>query len=717
MKKILSLLSNILLIIVTVFEIISCKNKEKNNQYKSENGDSIWAEIFNNKKITSSDIWNILEDPFINIGNGKWINNPNHWDGNTRIKISIQLIKILSIAILSNPDKFFLKENKTTINNIADYKDLIDILKKQWQLLIISTNNTIEKKKQSFKENDKKNWEKKYHNFLDSNYKDINNTKGNKKYEIEEQNYKADIMTSGIDGGISGSQILTNILLNNNMRVYKQNTAISSLELLQNFSIFLKSGNKLENWNNNNQNLRTQLALAFTWDKNKNIFCQNINDLTIYEINNRLNKINNDLKKYDYNHLKYINNNHLPVSTPVFENSSKTTIGFPLLSETYDIGQLSLFQKYIIEKWFKNEKPLAISKITYDFKPGISHIENGFIKDNFDEITKIKINKDLKTLIFSKNWEEFVNNSEGVFFSSPDLLTLSTQADSVKSNILKSSIYNSININNKNSPSNIDDLINKINRKNNSYLISANFKIGNNDNDNIVAFFDTNGLNFVHIDGQEYLKNIESISYNKYDINWQFKSLNYSNNTYSLMDDKSNIMTSKQNKQMINTQFSNIPYLWYLINRSLINNNSNSKLKFNVLDEVKKYAILNTDSDLIDDKTWWFWIYDFFNNFNNKILKNKKDNQEWLKRFIIFKDGQGKNNNDWFISIINAMSSNLTGGALQRLYNYFETENKIIEEYKIDGPSAKINTKNIIDKISKIKIWNEEISKDNEKNK
>lgn len=277
MKKLLSSLSSMILVGATAFGTAACSTKEKNNQHKDENGDSIWAwipGIFGGKKITSPDIWSVLENPFVNAGNGKWTNDPTQWDGATRIKMSVQLMQILSVAILANPDKFFVTD-KTTIGDIADYKNLKDILKKQWQLLVTNTDNTVEKKKQSFKDSDKKNWEKKYHDFLDANYKDISGASGSKKYEIEEQNYKAAIMTTGADGGISASQMLTNVLLNNNMRVYRQNNTESAVKILENFASFLKNGNKAEDWNINNQNLRTQLALAFSWDQNNKQFIDN----------------------------------------------------------------------------------------------------------------------------------------------------------------------------------------------------------------------------------------------------------------------------------------------------------------------------------------------------------------------------------------------------------------------------------------------------------
>jgi hypothetical protein len=50
------------------------------------------------------------------------------------------------------------------------------------------------------------------------------------------------------------------------------------------------------------------------------------------------------------------------------------------------------------------------------------------------------------------------------------------------------------------------------------------------------------------------------------------------------------------------------------------------------------------------------------------------------------------------------MSTNLSGGAIQRLYSSFEAENKTIEGYKIGGPAAKIDTKTIVEKISNAKI-------------
>ncbi|WHQ37231.1 lipoprotein [Spiroplasma sp. SV19] len=710
MKKLLSILSSMVIVGATVSGVVACNNKEKNNQHKNGNGDSIWAwipGIYGGKEITSPDIWSVLANPFVDAGNGKWTNDPSQWDGATRIKMSVQLMQILSVAILANPDKFF-PTKQTTVGDIADYKDLKDILKDQWNLLVQNTNNTVEKKKQSFKDSDQKNWEKKYHDFLDSNYKDISGASGNRKYEIEEQNYKAAIMTTGADGGISATQMLTNILLNNNMRTYQTNTAETSVTKLSSFADFLKGGGQAKDWNTNDQNSRTQVALAFSWDSTSGSFGADLSKLTVTEINTRLDTIATNLKTEGYDVTKYMVK-YPPVSTPVFTDPSSTSIGTPLLAQSYDPGQYSLFQKYLIEKWFQNEKPLAVSKITYAFKSGVTPTDTGFTKDSFDENVQDQINTDLATLKTAANWDDFINNIKGTATPSTDLLTLSTQADAVKSNILKASVYDSIGATAAAPADDLDKAVTAIGRKATADAISGNWKIGNT-SDMVVAFFDTNGLNLVHLDGREYLADATPTSYNAYNSDWQFKSLNYSNIAYKAMSDKSQILTTDKTKQKMNTQFANAQYLWYLTNRSLVNNDSISKLKFKVLDEVKKYATLTSSSGSTDDKTWWFWIYDFFNNFNNKILQNGAAPDQWLKNFITFKDGEGKNNADWFTLIISAMTTNLSGGAVQRLYTSFEAENKTIQDYKTGGPAAEIKTKDIVDKIAQSKYWDEQIT-------
>ncbi|AOX44323.1 hypothetical protein S100390_v1c09870 [Spiroplasma sp. NBRC 100390] len=710
MKKLLSVLSSMVIVGATVSGVVSCSNKENNNQHKNGNGDSIWAwipGIYGGKQITSPDIWSVLANPFVDAGNGTWTNDPSQWDGATRIKMSAQLTQILSVAILANPDKFF-PTAQATVGDIADYKDLKDILKDQWNLLVQNTNNTVEKKKQNFKDSDQKNWEKKYHDFLDSNYKDITGASGNKKYEIEEQNYKAAIMTTGADGGISATQMLTNILLNNNMRTYQTNTTETSVSKLSSFADFLKGGGQAKDWNTSDQNSRTQVALAFSWDNANGNFGAKLSQLTIAEINTRLETIATNLKTENFDVTKYMVK-FPPVATPVFTNASPTAIGKPFLAQSYDPGQYSLFQKYLVEKWFQNEKPLAVSKITYAFKSGVTPTDTGFTKDSFDENVQNQINTDLTALKNASNWDDFISNSKGTATPSTDLLTLSTQADAVKSNILKASVYDSIGATATVPAGDLDATVTAIGRKNTADAISGNWTIGTT-KDMVVAFFDTNGLNLVHLDGREYLSDATATSYSSYNSDWQFESLNYSNIAYKAMSDKSQILTTDKAQQKMNTQFANAQYLWYLTNRSLVNNDSISKLKFKVLDEVKKYATLTSSSGSADDKTWWFWIYDFFNNFNNKILQNGASPEQWLKNFITFKDGQGHNNADWFTLIISAMTTNLSGGAVQRLYSSFEAENKTIQGYKTGGPAAEIKTKPIVDKIAQSKYWDEQIT-------
>ncbi|AGM26547.1 hypothetical protein SSYRP_v1c09600 [Spiroplasma syrphidicola EA-1] len=708
MKKLLSILSSLVLTGTAASGVIACSSKDE-NKHKNSNGDSIWAwlpGIYGGQDVTSPDIWNTLTTPNIRTGQS-WSNDPNQWDGSTQLKMSKQLMQILSVAILANPEKFLSDNTKKDIN-IADYHDLSDILKAQWKLLVQATNNSLENKIQDFKNSAGKNWEKEYHKFLDDNYPDISGASGSQKYKIEEENFKAAMMTQGVENTKSASALLTEILLNNNMRTYNTNDANSATPILKNFNEFLRNNSDEKNWPAS-INDKIQLALAFNYDFAKGDYLNpndstslDLSNLTLEIIDKYLANIAKKLKdagvNYDVN--KFLQQNRA-VATPIFRGSSEQEIGTPSLNLPYDTGQYSMFQKYMIDKWFQNEKPLAYSEVVYNFKTDAKVEENGIKSDSFDQSAKDRILADLTTLK-TNDWSEFIKKTDQTVTASDTLVTLNSD----KSGILKASLYDGINQASQTKaigalPTTFDDLMKPIDRSNGTQLSKA-WKIGTS-NDYIIAYFDvTDGLHIAHIDGNEFL--LDSTSDNKleklgtFNNNWQFRELNYSRNVYSQMTDKSQIIVSKDKGQQMNTHFSDTQYLWYLANRSLVNTSSpaTSPLKFNLLSEVKSYA--GGDSSM-----WWTWIFDFFNNYANILQLN---NDKWYTNFLTFKDSTGTTvEPTWFINQINAADTNISGGALSTLRTKLEEENTKIKNYKENGPALTIETNKILKDITEEKFW------------
>lgn len=699
MKKII-LFFNIIFIIINFHILTACQKITSKNQYINKNEDNIWAILPSNtinKKITSSDIWNQLTNPFNDIENQKkWNNNPNQWDGPTKIKTTIGIVQILSVAILANSEKLISINDHNNINQIADYKDLIKILKNQWKILNDNIEQQIINKKQSFKNDYQKQWKEKYYNWLIENYSNNNNEKtiNNQNYEIEENNYKASLMIQGGDNVSSASTILTNILLNNNMRQYNITNSAVIGNLLKHFNEWLKNNNEADEWNINNPDLRNSLAIGYSWNNTSNMFDQNI--FNINYVNNKLLNMAKQLatEMYDLNKFaaKYI-----PVDAPIFQILNKNQLGeITLNSQIFQPGLLSLFQKYILEQWYQNEKPLAISQIIYSFKDNNNAFQDGIHPNDFTDNTQMHIEKDINNLK-NNSWENFYKDKENEKINnvSQGLLTLNNNNndDIFKSNIVKINIYQNFNKNPTNPPNTINHIIEAINRSNNNNM-SAVWKLQNLDK--IIAFIDIDGLHILHIDGNEFLLNNEKDSYNNYNMTWQFKSLDYAHNIFE--NNNYNPFDDIKIKSNMNTQFEKTPYLQYLVNMSIFKKkNNNIRIQFDVLNEIQSYAKINIDSEN-NTNIWWLWIYDFFDNLQKNILK-KQDNN-WIKSLITFKDINGDIFDiKWFENIIDSIKNTLIGGSYNKLTSIINIENNNIEKYSNNYISGKFNVENILSNI------------------
>ena len=716
MKKLLSLLASFVITGAPVGTLAACSNKDNTkDQHKNSAGNSVWAwlpGIGGGKSVTSADVWNELKDPFTNIGGDKWSNDPNEWDGTTRIKMAVQLMQILSVSILANSSKLVDSAQSEKMPNVADYQNLQVILSQQWKLLVSNTNQQVENKKQSFKNNYQKKWEDEYHKWLDKNYPDITGSSGSKKYEIEENNYKAAIMATGADNGTSATTMLTNVLLNNNMRSYQSSSnqiLTNYLYDFYNFTVVQKKS--ADDWNKDNISARRDLAVAFQWNYQTNAWSFTYPD---FDISATLKKIATDLERKSP--AQYLQE-HPMVDAPVFNGTTNDKLGSLMLnSNIYQAGQLSLFQKYSLERWFTNQKPLAISQVTYAFKDAANAFKDGITSDDFDKGVLANITNNLGKLAGSspEDWETFYRNNNGTAASSKSLLTLNNSDDTFKSNVVKANIYGNVGNTTYNTiPKDANAAIKTLSRNSSdsSSHMSQVWKIGQVSDgsklkdDSVIAFIDTDGLHIVHIDGGQYLDPTKKDDYNNYNNSWQFDSLSYAHNTFEAASHNKTDDVSVNSK--MNKQFQNAKYLQYLVNQSNANTITGSRTTFNVLDEVKKYAKLDSSTDGTTSNLWWFWIFDFFNNVEKNIVKIATPD-DWYKRFLTFKTQSGSEaDTTWFTNVINSAASNLTGSAIGTFISKVQNENTTIQGYAVGWPDLTFDVSAILTNITTTngKFW------------
>ena len=160
----------------------------------------------------SSDVWSEM-DPFASNSNGdrnSVIKNPAAWNVDQRNALGMKILQMLSAALLinaGNPNQW--KENNP-FNQLAtyfkqnlpgaDYSALLNNLKIGWQTLDKSVDQEIANKKQSYKDQYGDNkWQSHWNDML------------NDSYDGSEQKYKADLLTSSTT--LNASQVLANALL------------------------------------------------------------------------------------------------------------------------------------------------------------------------------------------------------------------------------------------------------------------------------------------------------------------------------------------------------------------------------------------------------------------------------------------------------------------------------------------------------------------------
>lgn len=292
----------------------------------------------------------------------------------------------------------------------------------------------------------------------------------------------------------------------------------------------------------------------------------------------------------------------------------------PIESEYSIDGLVSNQQKYFVETWYNNEKPLHLSEISFKYDADNHNgLDNGINwEKNFNK-NPGKNQENIEKFIgeindksFDKLASEYSDGEEKSNYGEiKELLTL-TSTNTKFNPVMKSAVYSlALGLTTKTKITDAKSLIDKLgenrNDSKNSGKIKFNFiefKKGT-EKEKVVAFADKDSIRFIRINGLTEL-----------DKGFQ--------NTEET-DDKLNIeglnpnIISKDNRRLSKT-----PYLKYLFN-NYKKLNSSGKKGIDVLDQVKKYTD-NSKEKIDSNSGWWFWFWNY--------MQKKDDNNKWYEKYI-----------------------------------------------------------------------------------
>ena len=328
----------------------------------------------------SSDVWSEM-DPFAkNKDNpNQVIKNPAAWNTDQRNALGMKILQMLSVALLidanqavTNPNDpnnpfNYVKQHATNYANLADYNKLLSNLQIGWKTLDSSVDQEIANKKQSYKDQ-----------YGDSKWQSHWNDMLNDSYDGSEQKYKADLLTSSTT--LNASTVLTNALLGGT-------TGFDSIDssTIQNYAAEYQKAQDKSEWIKDNIGPARDILLGYTgnpysnslWGKDQSdslTYNGGTGDVNPTSLNNALTStkppVGVPIATYDATTTKYVRTNNN------YQNISST-------------GVLSQFQNYALNKYYQDEKPLAVSTYqeAYDATPGgeASHkgLEYGANKQDF----------------------------------------------------------------------------------------------------------------------------------------------------------------------------------------------------------------------------------------------------------------------------------------------------------------------------------------------
>ena len=703
MKKLLSIMTALTLTGSAGTTLVACSSTD--TKHLNDKGNSIWAELpgldGGKNNPDSADVWNEM-DPFG--GDSADPTNPNNWDGAVQSTVTIQILKMLSVSILANAEKIFGSGGGAPKASLAGYSNgFVKQLESDWTQLKTAVNNEVANQKESYKEQYGKDWEKHWNDMLKNDY------------DGSENNYRAYLFAEGKD--TNASMMLTNTLIGQGAF----NSSTVNMATLGTYKTAWESAGSSDTWANDNPAEARELALSMTpylvsgsvpklWsdDQNNTITLQNVKDAL------------NDFKK----------NPPVPVApvvryaVPVKTYDSTKTQPYSARSNgfTHSSGLISAFQNFALKKWYSEEKPLAVSTITIDYRSsdpetGQKGLNAGTDDPDrlFNDTQEAQINQLLGKLSDgSTTWNDLRSGEYGgikpTYGSS--LLTVDPGDGKTYNTNLSASVYGAISSLTAGSgittlPSKIGDndgLLANINRSTGATWDGTQvtpgtmYKVYNiaqgasvtTPPDPVVVYLDDTGLNLVHIEGLEAWNSQTTKTNTAGQESTLTATQDADNFNYNLSrgQAQSGSLAQETPAQLMGTGSTAFnygiynKYLQYLVNQSYINTLPQSYQKFNILTTMQAYATLDSSSKA-GNHLWFTWMYDFLNNYFQKIATTAQSS--WISNFITFNPKSSKSSNDnatitqWFTETIDNNNSSLNTYPSSALATAIEKANETIQ--------------------------------------
>lgn len=598
MKKLIALLSGISLTASTASLAVACTNFDQRHD-----GSSILVQFIQSMngymQIDASDVlWQLI--------------NASGPEG--RENFLIQMLKMINISIISNSESNFtgedsiLDEESRFVN-----KGLDTALINRWNTLSNAVNLQIQRERDDFRRLHGRNWEREWRNMLAERYS-VYQSDAPSDLEFLEARYKTDILMS--DGPNGATRAILDVVLNTDSYgvTWVNSTTVAN------------KWRSLHNVLNNDANFQQvfesdTLAIQQIINANQSDATSwtTQTEFTLTEARNVVSSIT------DESHFT----NDVPEDAGAWTNN-----GAALRA-----GMLSNSQMFFLNKWFEVAAPLAISEVIIPFSDN-QNFEDGITVEDFtgDGNTDLTANNQLLAMLSDDTlWDVALVNNEVFTAVQPratvrtndSLLTLTSTAFS---DTLKTVVYDFVlggdgaaNV----SGTTIEALTTGLNRSNDNQLYS---QFGNT-NDRLV-FIDENGINIIRIEGFEHFNQTNDIN-SRLPLITELQNFN---SFHNLRDPEKidGILMSGNYLNRLNTGIEN-RYLQFLVNSSLLNGLASSPVSYDIMNEVRSWANLNSSSTT---ETFWITtVFEYFATISNIIPENNISNENistFVSKFLVF---------------------------------------------------------------------------------